>query len=540
VYIRQLYKKFFVLDENLEHRKNYCDNQHIIFAHHHHSKEQLEFQGRMYLYSLCNVKMYTSPAYGVNQGQSVDGGGSGDGGDDGGSDGPGASVQDGSSDDDNAEMGRKGFYTASSWNPPAPYQNISFFQEIANVRRALYLCDIPDAFHTTLITVGGIKTVHNFSVMSMAKWEAMANLMANQKAPDGVQLIVKINNQRLLVALSLWVRVKVTLGKTHHNFDEMTKEQLEVIAKSKLCDTQTGNSAELEYLMVTKQYVPWQIRFHCYCWHQYNSEGVPYVYVIRDKVPPPKFNTLMEELIYLLPVDMKDAQFWSDSNLVFSYLEQVIQAKTAKPHVQNKAKQLEQNRQSVFLQMNAQFKGEDVKPHNLLDAESKIGKLSWNNSPSFTPEKFTSTLTKYFNILEEIGEVWTDLKKIWAIMQSICRNNYDMVQKNLWIHNVRDELQENWGKWEFSHALEIFNAKARHNQNPKRSISGINGKKGCGNKSKKSQLESASNDSSNSNVSLKAQQLRRYKLNGEPTKNVIEGIDISPILMMKSHLADFI
>jgi len=101
----------------------------------------------------------------------------------------------------------------------------------------------------------------------------------------------------------------VTLGKTHHNFDEMMKEQLEGIAKREVCNTPSDDSAELEYLTDTKQFMPWQIKFHRYCRHQYNLEGVPYVYVICDKIPPPKLNTLVEELIYLLPVDMKDAQF---------------------------------------------------------------------------------------------------------------------------------------------------------------------------------------------------------------------------------------
>jgi len=121
--------------------------------------------------------------------------GDSDGGDDGGNDGTGASVQDGSNDGDNANMGREGFFTEASWNPPAPCQCVQFSQEIANVRRALYLCDLPDTFHTPLIMVGGIKTIYDFLVISMAKWETMAKLMAKQKIPEGVQLIINTSNQ---------------------------------------------------------------------------------------------------------------------------------------------------------------------------------------------------------------------------------------------------------------------------------------------------------------------------------------------------------
>ena len=67
--------------------------------------------------------------------------------------------------------------------------------------------------------------------------------------------------------------------------------------------------------------------------------------IIKDKVPPPTLNTLMEELIHLLPVmeeliylllvDMANAQFRADSNLVYSYFEAAIRAETAKPLMQN-------------------------------------------------------------------------------------------------------------------------------------------------------------------------------------------------------------
>jgi len=232
------------------------------------------------------------------------------------------------------------------------------------------------------------------------------------------------------------------------------------------------------------------------------------VYVIRDKVLPLTFNTLMEELIYLLPLDMGDAQFWLDSNLVFSYLEQAIQSETAKPLVQNKTKQLEQNGQLVFLQMNARFKGEGAKPHNVQDAELQVGKLSWNNLPTFTPEKFTSTLTKYFNIIEKC-DGWADSRKIWAMVRVICRNNPDMIWSNPWIYNVKDKLEENWSNWDFSQAVEVFNIKAQCNAiKPKRSILGINGKKGHCNKSKKGRLESALSDSTSGNISAQSQKLQ--------------------------------
>mmetsp|Transcript_4586 Transcript_4586/g.6966 ORF Transcript_4586/g.6966 Transcript_4586/m.6966 type:complete len:122 (-) Transcript_4586:1128-1493(-) len=112
----------------------------------------------------------------------------------------------------------------------------------------------------------------------------------------------------------------------------------------------------------------------------------------------------------------------------------------------------------------------------------------------FYLEKFKSKLIKYFNILEENNEHWLDANKIPAMVQSICCNNHDMIKNNPWIHNLRDKLQENWNRWDFSKAVEYFNSKARLYEKPKRSISDINRKKGHGNKSKKSQSDTVSTD----------------------------------------------
>ena len=92
-----------------------------------------------------------------------------------------------------------------------------------------------------------------------------------------------------------------------------------------------------------------------------------------------------------------------------------------------------------------------AKPLNVQEAEIQLGKLSWNNSPTFTPEKVDSTLTRYFNIIEENEEEgWKESRKIRAMVQAICRNNPDMIRSNPWIYNVKDKLEENWSNWDFS------------------------------------------------------------------------------------------
>ena len=81
------------------------------------------------------------------------------------------------------------------------------------------------------------------------------------------------------------------------------KDELEGIANQEICDTWLDDLVELVYLTNTRQYVAWRLKFHQYGRHRYNLEVVPYSYVIRDKVPPPKFNTLIKELILFASSD---------------------------------------------------------------------------------------------------------------------------------------------------------------------------------------------------------------------------------------------
>jgi len=149
-FVLDLYKKHFELDKNSKHWKDYNDAQNIIFSKYHHNKEALEWEGKMRVYSLRQVKVNTlsaqlkadiSPTHNINHGQPKDGGGDRGGG--GGNFGATNLVQDELVDDDSADMEQEGFYTAASWNPPAPNQHVRFSQEIASICRALYLCNIP-------------------------------------------------------------------------------------------------------------------------------------------------------------------------------------------------------------------------------------------------------------------------------------------------------------------------------------------------------------------------------------------------------------
>ena len=252
-HIKDLYNQSFVYDKRNPHCDDYLENQHIIYAKHCHDWRQLEFESQMYYYSICDVKpVVGEPKRRDDDGKSdkedessevsVDGNGKKE---DKSSE---ASADLDSKEVTDAGVKRAGFYTADSWNPPATYCHIQFDTEIANVRRALSLCDLPDNFHTILITVGGITTVEQFALMSPTMWESLAKLMSKQKTADGVQLIINNHNHRLLVALSLWARVKIVLGKKFSNFHSLSVEELKSIAQREICDTQSDDSAELAEL----------------------------------------------------------------------------------------------------------------------------------------------------------------------------------------------------------------------------------------------------------------------------------------------------
>ena len=271
-----------------------------------------------------------------------------------------------------------------------------------------------------------------------------------------------------------------------------------------------------------------------------NDDGVPMSYVIRDTNPPSTFSTLMEELCYLLQLDMSDANFRRDSNIVYALLDQQVKAALARPHFMHKANMKDQNGRTIFLALCSYLEGENARTRKISEAEEAIHKLVWNFSPSFPPESFTAALLKQLNKLEENGEVWDNAKKIRTMRLSILPNNPEIVSKNAWINNLKEKLEDMGETWSFQVAVQHFNEKGRqHCKKSKRGISSINGKKGKGNKSKKGRgapKEENVNDLG-PNASEQRQKERGFKKNGKPTQNVIEGVDISPILKLKSRIA---
>ena len=116
------------------------------------------------------------------------------------------------------------------------------------------------------------------------------------------------NHRRLLVALSLWARVRIVYGR-YHNFELLTRPCVAWLANENVCGKQTIDALELQILKDTKHFSEWRQSFVKYLRHQFNKDGVPLSYVIRDETPPATFKTLLEELMYLVPVDMSDATF---------------------------------------------------------------------------------------------------------------------------------------------------------------------------------------------------------------------------------------
>jgi len=146
----------------------------------------------------------------------------------------------------------------------------------------------------------------------------------------------------------------------------------------------------------------------------------------------------------------------------------------------------------------------------------------------------------HFNTLEQNSVKWDDFKKICTMRHSILPNNLEIVSKNAWINSLKEKLEDMQEIWSFDEAVQHFNEKGRqHCKKGKRGISGINGKKGQGNKSKKGRgAPTEDNDTDlGPNASAQKQKDRGFKNSGEPTINIIKGVDISPILELKGQIA---
>ena len=534
------YGDYFPLDRDTQHFQVYIKNMEIIYSKYRHDKGLLERERKVFLHSIRPLvsmppppRRNDDPEVQVSEVQEVEdskppisevqvsevqdvkdskprasskiaSGGNGD------------DPSDGSTSVETNE----GDYRKAAWEPKPPYHDTQYTLEIQQLRRAFYLCEVPDDYHVGIITFGGINTIEAFAHMTMSKWRDLAKSLV--KKPG---IVLNPKHQRLLVALSLWARVRIYHGN-HKDFDSLTRKGVVDIADRNVCVQKATDSIDLVEFKDIKQFVPWRQSFAQYLSYSPNEDDIPLSYVIRAKTPPPTFSNLMEELQYLIPVDMSNAIFRRDSNKVFALLKQVVLATLARPHITHKKSAKDQNGRAVFLSLCDFLEGENAKARKISEAEEAIRKLVWSNNPTFSPEAFTSKLLKYFNQLEEEDEPWDDRKKIRTMRLSILPNNPEIVAKTAWINNVKEKLEEMGDKWTFEQAVQHFNEKGRQNcKKPKRGISAVNGKKGKGSKSKKSRGsgEADTND-------------RGYKDSGEPTRDIINGVDISPLRQLKAMI----
>mmetsp|Transcript_20756 Transcript_20756/g.31725 ORF Transcript_20756/g.31725 Transcript_20756/m.31725 type:complete len:102 (+) Transcript_20756:267-572(+) len=98
---------------------------------------------------------------------------------------------------------------------------MQYTTEILSLRRALYLCEVPNAYHVGIITLGGVNTIEAFGLMSMSRWNDLGKLLSKNKPC----ILLNDKHQRLLVMLSLWAQVKIVYGK-HEHFDLLTRNAI--------------------------------------------------------------------------------------------------------------------------------------------------------------------------------------------------------------------------------------------------------------------------------------------------------------------------
>ena len=244
------YENWYSIDNNSDHYKSYVHNMDNIFANNYHNEDQLEEAANLFVKSIRpSVPMPPPPRvqfeqvedskppaeevphdtsdHNVDEVAGNDMVVAPDGGGDGGS----------MSSDDVSDKGhRDGYYQKVSWNPLHPYEAMRYTKEIQSLRRALYLCEVPDAYHVGIITLGGVNTIETFGLMSMTRWTDLAKLLAKNKPC----IFLNDKHQRLLVTLSLWARVRIVYGQ-QEDFDSLTRKHVAELTERNYCVSKPNN-----------------------------------------------------------------------------------------------------------------------------------------------------------------------------------------------------------------------------------------------------------------------------------------------------------
>ena len=158
-------------------------------------------------------------------------------------------------DDDEEDEDEDGSYAHARIELPLRYNlnNFDYTNECRLVRRAFWLCRIPDHHHGPMMVLGGLTTFAKLANYSQSTWKDV------QKAAARWRPSVTLHQFHLdlLAGVSLWILVKIVLSVTR-NASLLTKEELARITAREICANDEDPDSKLLRLKNIKQFAQWK------------------------------------------------------------------------------------------------------------------------------------------------------------------------------------------------------------------------------------------------------------------------------------------
>ena len=270
-----------------------------------------------------------------------------------------------------------------------------YTNECRLIRRALYLCKIPDRSHAKYFVQAGITTFANLAEYDGKQWNNYKKLQAR------VQPYYAMTNFHVksLTAISLWVKTKII----HGSFDDVNSLSIgdvDTLVLKEVCVDVPSTIATCPKLAKKEEFPTWKRQMYLYLESQLTEDNLRMSYIVRPRAPPTEYDNLMNELEFVIPNDGSMAVSKRDSDLVYGTLYSNITDDTAKTRIWQTG--AIKNGRLAWTSREDLYVGKNNLDTRILELQKQIDRQSYTSNGSGNAEKVTTRLSKYYSEMEEL------------------------------------------------------------------------------------------------------------------------------------------
>ncbi len=280
-----------------------------------------------------------------------------------------------------------------------------YTDECRLIRRALYLCRIPDQTHAKYFIHAGINTFENLANYDGQDWKDY-DRKSSKIRPCYAMTPFHISS---LTAISLWVKVKIMHGD-EVDVSSLSIQDVATLVQTEVCVDQPGTILLPAKLTNKGTYPTWKRQMYLYLESQLTKDDLRMSYIVRPSTVPAEYNDLMHELEFVIPNDGSTATSKRDSALVYGILHSNITDPVAKTRIRQPTNK--KDGCSAWKDLEALYEGKDNGETRIRDINEIVARQTYTGAGAGNATGVTTRLINYYDELEVLNLPTTDANKL--------------------------------------------------------------------------------------------------------------------------------